>query len=186
MFYRPAELSSRIFVAVVHSRSNEAATRLRTVATATDPRIRLSGVMTIDQKLEAQAQSMSLIMTPLGIVAAVILLLAAAGIHSLISFTLANRKREIGIRTALGAAPSRIVTSMLSPTFLKVGVGIVLGSIPGIAFVWEGLDFGISFQIVVVAAVSVALFIFAAAMISCIWPVRRALKIQPTEALRMI
>ena len=168
----------------MHSRSKEAAARLSAAATATDPQIRLSGVMTINQMLESEARSTEYIMTGIGIVAAVILTLAAAGIHSLISFTLASRTREIGIRTALGAAPRRIITGILSPTFLKVGIGIVLGGIPGIAFVWETLDFGISFQIVVVGAACVVLFIIAVTALSCIWPVRRALKIHPTDALR--
>jgi ABC-type antimicrobial peptide transport system permease subunit len=111
-------------------------------------------------------------------------MLAAAGIHSLISFTLASRTREIGIRTALGAAPLRIVTGILSPAFMKVGMGLALGGIPGIALVSAWLDWGISFQMTVVAAACVALFVIAVVMISCIWPIRRALKIQPTEALR--
>ena len=146
--------------------------------------MRLSGVMTINQMQESEARSTEYVLTGIGVVAAVILMLAAAGIHSLISFTLASRTREIGIRTALGAAPSRIITGILSPTFLKVGIGIVLGGIPGFALVWETLDFGISFQIVVVAAAGVVLFIVGVTMMSCVWPVRRALKIHPTDALR--
>ena len=112
------------------------------------------------------------------------LMLAAAGIHSLISFTLASRTREIGIRTALGAAPLRIVRGILSPAFMKVGVGIVLGSIPGTVLISATLNLGINSRMTVVATACVAVFIIAVAMISCVWPVRRALKIQPTEALR--
>ena len=183
MLYRPTEPRSG-WPLIVHSRSNQAAARLRAAATATDSQIRLCSVMTIDQQDEADEQVVSVVMRALGTIAVVILMLAAAGIHSLISFTLASRTREIGIRTALGAAPLRILTGILSPTFIKVGMGIVLGSIPGIALISSWLDWGISLRGTLVVTVGVALFVIAVAMISCIWPVRRALKIHPTEALR--
>jgi putative ABC transport system permease protein len=184
MLYRPSPPDDNGWRIVVHSRSNQAAVRLRAAATATDPQIRLFSVMTFDQEIETDARTVSVFMTAIGIIAAVLLMLAAAGIHSLISFTLASRTREIGIRTALGAAPLRIVTGILSPAFMKVGMGLALGGIPGIALVSAWLDWGISFQMTVVAAACVALFVIAVVMISCIWPIRRALKIQPTEALR--
>jgi ABC-type antimicrobial peptide transport system permease subunit len=86
------------------------------------------------------------------------------------------------------ASPLRIITGMLSRTFVQVGIGIVLGSIPGAALiaalVTATLGTGISFRMIVVGTACVALFIIAVAMISCIQPVRHAQKIQPIEALR--
>ena len=184
MLYRPVAPNGAWWRIIVHSRSNEAAARLRSAAAATDPQIRLFGAMTIQREQERDAQQVGFYMKALWIIVAVTLMLSAAGIHSLISFTLASRTREIGIRTALGAAPHRIVTGLLSPTFLKVGIGIVLGSIPGATLISATLGWGISFRMIVVVTVSVAFFIIAVAMISSIWPVRRALRIQPTEALR--
>ena len=181
--YRPAAPDGNWSI-FVHSRSNDAAAILRAAASATDARLRLSGVTRIDRHAEKDAEMASFFIRALGTIAAVTLMLAAAGIHSLISFTLASRTREIGIRTALGAAPLRIVRGILSPAFMKVGVGIVLGSIPGAALIYAALDWGINFRMTVVATACVALFIIVVAMISCIWPVRRALEIQPTEALR--
>jgi ABC-type antimicrobial peptide transport system permease subunit len=120
----------------------------------------------------------------IGIVSSVALMLAAAGIHSLISFTLASRTREIGIRTALGAPPLRIVRGILSPALLKVGIGIVLGGVPGTALIYATLGGDISSRMSLAITVGVTLFIIAVTMISCIWPIRRALRIEPTEALR--
>ena len=179
--YFPAAPQGNIFV---HSRSNDALTRLRAAASATDAGLRLTGVTTIERHAENDAKMAGFAIKGLGTIAAVTLMLAAAGIHSLISFTLYSRTREIGIRTALGAAQFRIVRGILSPAFMKVGIGIVLGSIPGTALVYATLDWGINFRTTLVAAACVAVFIIVVAMISCIWPVRRALKIQPTEALR--
>lgn len=182
MFYRPAAPGNG-WPLVVHSRRNSVA-RLREVAAATDPEIRLGGVMTIERERERDTEAVGHFMMVLGIIAATTLMLAAAGIHSLISFTLASRTREIGIRTALGAAPIRIVRSILSPPFIKVVIGIIMGITPGISLIYARLDWGISVPMIVLVGVSVAAFIIAITVISSVWPVRRALKIPPTEALR--
>jgi len=179
--YRPAATEGNIFV---HSRSNDALARLRAAASATDSRLRLTGVTTIERRAENDAEMAGFAIKALGAIAAVTLMLAAAGIHSLISFTLASRTREIGIRTALGATPLRIVRGVLAPAFMKVGIGIVLGTIPGTALNYATLDWDINFRMTLVAAACVALFIIVVTMIASIWPVRRALKIQPSEALR--
>ena len=113
--------------------------------------------------------------------------MSTAGIYALISFTLARRTREIGIRTALGAAPFRVITDILSRAFVQVGIGILLGSIPGTVFILQALDTEVSGRargIIVAANAGVALFIIVVATIACIAPVRRSLRIQPTDALR--
>jgi predicted permease len=180
--YRPAEPDGDSIY--MHSRSNDAAARLRVAVTATDPRLRLSKVIRIDRHAENDARMAGFAIKALGTIAAVTLMLAAAGIYSLISFTLASRTREIGIRTALGAAPLLIVRGMLSPAFVKVGIGIVLGSLPGTALIYTMLDRGTDHRMTALTTAGVTLFIILVAIISSISPVRRALRIQPTEALR--
>ncbi|HEX6323351.1 MAG TPA: ABC transporter permease [Vicinamibacterales bacterium] len=122
----------------------------------------------------------------LGIIGAVALLLSTAGIYALISFTLARRTREIGIRTALGASPRRIVTGILSRAMWQIGAGVMLGLLPGMAIVAsvsaaEGRN-GLVDGLWIGAAV--AGFVLTVAAVSCAVPLRRALGIQPTEALR--
>jgi ABC-type antimicrobial peptide transport system permease subunit len=121
------------------------------------------------------------------VVGAVALLLSTAGIYALISFTLARRTREIGIRTALGASPRRIITGILSKAFLHIGIGVVAGAVPGAAIV--GL---VSAEVGrhsvadgILAATVVAAFVLIVAVAACSVPLRRALRIEPTEALRL-
>ena len=122
----------------------------------------------------------------LAIIAGVALLLATAGVYALISFTLARRTREIGIRIALGASRRRIVTGVLSRALWQIGLGVVCGAIPGLLIAGSvasemgrnGLAEGSA------AAVAVAAFVLGVAAVSCAVPLRRALRIQPTEALR--
>jgi putative ABC transport system permease protein len=125
--------------------------------------------------------------TSLAIVGAVALLLSTAGIYALISFTLVRRTREIGIRTALGASPRRLITSILSKALLQIGLGVAAGIVPGaliVALVSAELGRnGIVDGITIGAAV--AGFVISVAAVSCAVPLRRALRVDPTEALRV-
>ena len=184
MLYRPPGPEENTGSLYVHSQSSDAAARIRDAANATDSRIRLARLTTVAQHAETDARMAAFFIKALGTIAGVTMILAAAGIYSLISFTLDSRRREIGIRTALGAAPLRIVRAILAPAFLKVCIGIVLGSLPGVAMIQAALNWSIDSRMTWMALGSVTAFIAVVAIISCIWPVRRALRIQPTEALR--
>jgi hypothetical protein len=179
--YRPAAPDGNdIFV---HSRAHDAVARVRAAVSATDRGLRVDRVIRIDHHAENDARQAGFALRVLGAIAAVTLMLAAAGIHSLISFTLASRTREIGIRSALGAAPFRIVRGILSPAFVKLGAGIVLGGIPGSALV-SAINLGLNSWMTAAVTACVAVFILGVGVISSVWPIRRALRIQPTEALR--
>ena len=110
-------------------------------------------------------------------ISVIVLLLSATGIHALMSFTVARRTREIGIRVALGARPGRIVAGIFSRAFLQISAGLVVGS--GLAAVW-GL--GSTRQVLLLLAADGIMLIVGLA--ACALPVRRALTIDPTEALR--
>jgi ABC-type antimicrobial peptide transport system permease subunit len=187
MLYRPRVLGDNSLARiVVHTRSTDAPARLRAAASATDPELRLVEVTTLERLAATEAQTLAFFTTALAIVGGVALLLSTAGIYALISFTLSRRTREIGIRTALGAASHRIILAILSRAFLQVGIGIVLGSIPGAALIALVAEESASRGpwTTVAATAGVAFFIVIVVMISCVPPVRRALRLQPTDALR--
>lgn len=91
------------------------------------------------------------------------------------SFTVARRTREIGIRAALGARPGRIVTGIFSRAFLQIGAGVLLGS--GLAAL-----LGMGSQVMVLLAADAVMLLVG--FVACAVPLRRALRIEPTEALR--
>lgn len=113
------------------------------------------------------------------------LLLATAGIYSVMSFTVSRRTREIGIRVALGADARRVVSGIFSRAFKQIGIGIVVG---GLLFVAFGFAFSdppyqvglkdLAFMIGYLAAMT------GVCLLACLVPTRRALSIEPTEALR--
>ena len=113
------------------------------------------------------------------------LLLAAVGIYGVMSFTVAQRTREIGLRMALGAARGRLLADVLREGMAAALVGTVLGS-GGAYFVsraMHGLLHGADAADPTVF-VAVALTLLGAALVACLVPARRAASVDPMIALR--
>jgi hypothetical protein len=189
VLYRPLAPGTSSAYAVIHARRDAGgfAARLRNVAAEADPTVRLYETRTLDTRDALDAVLYEFMLWALGIVGAVALLLSVAGVYSLISFTLARRTTEIGIRTALGAAPGRIVAAIFSRAFKQVGLGLVAGSVPGAAIVAYGggeATRGMGPALGAACALAIAMFIIAVTALACLSPTRRALRIEPTTALR--
>ncbi len=110
-------------------------------------------------------------------------LLSAAGIYALMAFTVARRRREIGIRSALGAGPRRLLVGILSRAFGQVAIGIAIG-IGIAALIDQSLEGGWTGRGAMVVLPGVIALMAVVGLLSAVGPARRALRIQPTEALR--
>jgi putative ABC transport system permease protein len=120
-----------------------------------------------------------------GSFAAVALLLAAVGIYGVMSFVVAQRTHEIGLRMALGAARSRVLWHVMREGTVTALTGIVLGSI-GAYFVgraMQGMVYGVG-AIDPLAFGVVATTLLMAALLACLVPARRAMAVDPMTALR--
>jgi hypothetical protein len=153
------------------------AARLRAVAAGVDPTIRLTDVQPLTEVGGGEAKGNWALTSVAWLVSSIVLLLSATGIHSLMSFTVARRTREIGIRAALGASPRRIVAGIFSRAFLQIGLGVLVGS--GLAAL-TGL--GSTREVLLLLAADAVMLV--AGLAACAVPLRRALRIEPTEALR--
>ena len=151
--------------------------RLRTIAADVDPTLRLTDVQLLTHVGGGEAQMNWTLTSIAWLVAFIVLLLSATGIHALMAFTVARRTREIGIRVALGARPGRIVRGIFSRAFLQIGAGILVGS--GLAAL---MGLGSTRQILLLLAADATMLVVG--LVACAVPVRRALRIEPTEALR--
>jgi putative ABC transport system permease protein len=177
--YRPTLPTdgSNMSVAVRVRNPESFATRLRAIASEVDPTIRLTDVQTLDKVGGRVAQANWTLTSVAWVVGFMVLLLSAMGIHALMSFTVARRTREIGIRAALGARPTRIVGGIFSRAFFQIAAGVVAGSalaaLGGLGTTREVL--------LLVASDGIMLLV---GLIACVVPVRRALRIDPTEAMR--
>lgn len=159
------------------------APRLREIAAAVDPNLQLRDVADADASVRREQGLMRLIGVTISAVMLSVLALSGAGIYSLMSFTVARRRKEIGIRTALGADPVRILAGIFSRALVQLGIGAALGLAGAVAL--EGVLEGEMFQgrgAVILPLVAVVMT--GVGLIATIEPARRGLRIQPTEALR--
>jgi hypothetical protein len=167
--------------------------RLRRIAADVDPGMNLDDVRTLDEG--ARLGDTAAMGGAGGIVAIVSLglFLSASAVFALTSVTVSRRMREIGLRTALGASPWRVLTGIFSRAFALVGCGIAAGSAFLLLVVGFSSDAAASGR---PGALTTALVDFStwlavagiamlvAGLVACIQPARRALRISPTEALR--
>jgi putative ABC transport system permease protein len=177
--YRPhlPVAGTRVSMAVRVSDPATFGPKLRTIALQVDPTIRLTNVQPLADIGGSEAKINWALTSVLWIVSFIVLLLSATGIHSLMSFTVARRTREIGIRTALGASSRRIVGGIFSRAFIQMAAGLVVGS--GLAAL---LGLNSARDVLLVLAADGLMLVVG--LTACAVPLRRALRIDPTEALR--
>ncbi len=159
---------------------------LREAVTAAHPRATVDDVQTMDARLSAAVVQPRFYAVFVGCFAALALFLAAFGIYGLLSYTVSQRRREIGVRMALGAKSGDIVTLVVRQGALLVAAGAVAGLLAAAASsrVLDSFLYGITTndRLTFMAAPVV---LVAAALVACWLPAHRATRINPTDALRV-
>jgi predicted permease len=121
----------------------------------------------------------------LGIAGATALLLSIVGIYGVLAYAVTQRRREVGIRVALGAAPHAVKRMFVYRGLVLTGVGIVIGAMAAAALtrLMSSLLFGVT-PLDAVTFVAAGAFLAAAALLASYVPARRAATIDPMETLR--
>jgi predicted permease len=172
---------------VARSRTGDAARlipALRATVAQLDPGLPLYDVATMETRLHESTALYRFLLRLLGALGLSGLLLAAVGVYGVVAYGVAQRRREIGIRMALGAT-AREVLSMIARTGLRlVVVGLVLGSVLSLVLgraladvvrgvnTTDGLTLG-----------GVALLLLLASLAAVLLPSRRAARVHPAESL---
>ena len=120
-----------------------------------------------------------------GAFSAVALLLAAIGLYGVLSYSVSQKKRELGVRIALGARATSILALVVNQGLRIVGIGLLIGLVTALAL--SGLIAGILYGVSATDPVSIAVSVLGlglTALIACFLPAFRASRIDPITALR--
>ena len=155
------------------------------VAREMDPNVPIYDVKIMAERLSESLARRRFAMLALGVFALVAMVLAAVGIYGVMSYSVTQRTREIGIRMALGAQTKGVLTLIVGQGMLMAGVGVAIGLAGALAAtrVMASLLFGVT-ATDSVTFVGISLLLAAVAFFACYFPARRATKVDPMVALR--
>jgi putative ABC transport system permease protein len=185
--YLPYGRNALVSEFVLHTRGNPLAIvpTVRTIAAGLDPNLPLADVRSFEEVVHrslAPQRFNVILLTAFGGLA---LLLATIGIYGVLAYTMNRRTAEIGLRVALGASRANILGIVLSQGMRPPLVGMLLGALGAwwLSRYLETLLFGIK-PFDVFTYVTVAALLLATALIACLLPGRRAMRVDPAVALR--
>ncbi|HEV8133607.1 MAG TPA: ABC transporter permease [Pyrinomonadaceae bacterium] len=158
---------------------------VRSSLVAIDPQQPVYAIEPLEKLVEGSVAPRRFVMSLIGSLAFVALTLALVGIYSVISFSVNERTREIGIRMALGANRGDVLRMVLGQGMRVSAIGIVAGL--GIAFAVTRLLRTLLFEVSATDPRTFALVVALltlVALLACYLPARRATRVDPLEALR--
>ncbi|CAN5634692.1 hypothetical protein BH20VER1_BH20VER1_15400 [soil metagenome] len=158
---------------------------MRQQVMALDSQQPLYDVRTGDQVMAGSVSRARFNMLLIAILAAIALLLAAMGVYGVISYSVAQRTREIGIRMALGASAGNVLKLVVGEGMWLAGIGIAVGMLAAFACtrIMASLLYGVS-ATDPVTFVSLAVLLGGIAFLASYIPARRAMRVDPAIALR--
>jgi predicted permease len=162
------------------------AASVRTAITQLEPEAAITHVETMDEVVGASVAERQFEFAVLLAFAGVALLLAALGLYGVLSYSVAERAREMGVRIALGSPREALYLLV----FRQAAFPVMAGVAGGLAAAWLGghVIASLLFQVKpydVTSALLVIVVLAATAIAACYWPARRAAQVEPMQALRM-
>jgi putative ABC transport system permease protein len=178
---------SRVMAIVARTIGEPASTvaDMRRIIRELDPRLPTFGAESMSDVMRASTARLAFVMLVLAVAAAVSLVLGAIGLYGVMAYAVTLRRREIGIRLALGAAPPRIVlaTTRQGLALASIGVAVGLALFGAATRLMRALVFEVSAWDPATLGAAIAILLMAAALASWL-PARRAANVNPAETLR--
>ena len=165
--------------------ASQAVNAVRTVVRQLDPNATLDHVATMEEIVSNSIVRPRMYAVLVAIFSAVAVALASIGLYGVMSYSVAQRRREIGIRIALGAQRGQVMGMVLrcSTVLAAIGIAIGLAGAAGVTRFLQGMLFGVTPFDPPTFALVAALFASIALVASYV-PARRATSVDPLEALR--
>ena len=158
---------------------------MRRAVWSVDPNLPLSDVRTLDNLYRRSMARTSFTLVMLGLAGGMALLLGVVGLYGVIAYSVSQRRREIGIRMALGAHSQQLTGMFVRHALLLTGIGVACGlaAAPALTRLMSSLLFGVR-SVDPVTYVAVSLGLVATAALAAYLPARRAAGVNPVESLR--
>jgi predicted permease len=158
---------------------------VRRIIADMDPDVAIANIRTMDAVVAQSTARTSFAMMLLAVAATVALLLGAIGLYGVISYVVSQRRREMGIRMAVGARTSQVAGMVLGRSLRLALIGIGIGMVGALAVnrVLQSLLFEISATDPLTLA-AVSLLLLVVSLVASYLPARRAGNVDPVEALR--
>ncbi|MEO7996825.1 MAG: ABC transporter permease, partial [Gemmatimonadaceae bacterium] len=183
---RDDSLNELVFLVRTNGTPSPALSKQITNAVATlNPRVPVVNQRSMSHVVERSMARTSFVMTLLGVAAVVALLLSAVGMYGVISYVVAQRRAEIGIRIALGAGLAGVARLVMWQSLRLALIGVAIGVVGAwlLGRTMTSLLFGVApNDPITLVGVSILLIVIAAA--ASLAPARRAARIDPLEAMR--
>ena len=157
----------------------------RAAAKEIDPAHAVNNVRLLSEFAAQQTQGFRQYVILLGVFSGIALLLAVVGVYGVMSHSVTQRTNEIGIRVAFGATARNVLGSVLGRGLIVIGTGMVIGLVASLSMtrIIEQSLFGVTSTDPATYAI-VLLTLFVVACLACYVPARRALNVDPLEAMR--
>jgi putative ABC transport system permease protein len=183
--HMPSAVPPAIFLIARTVDVDAAKKAIHAAVTSVDPSVPIVRLDTMEARLDEQLKGIRAILSMTVAVGIVSIALAGAGLHSLLSYTVRRRKREIGIRVALGARRNEVIRLVMGPVVWQVSAGAAAGlaSAVPIAIVLRSVLFGAASLDVAGLFPSIAILLAAAAA-AAFGPAYHAVRIDPVRCLR--
>jgi predicted permease len=164
---------------------DHATSAVRSAIAAIDPTVPIYDILSLEGRLRNEEAPLAFAAILLNLYGGLAIALAAIGVYGVLAAAVVGRTREIGIRTALGADPRRLVASVMSEGLTVSIVAIVIGSIAAWALArsFSSVLFGVADNTGITLAGAALILILMAIGASAI-PARRAARVDPITALR--
>lgn len=158
---------------------------VRKAISSVEPNLTAAGLRTMEDLVSESVSQPRFNATLLSIFAGLALVLASVGIYGVVSYSVAQRTREIGIRMALGAKPGDVLRLVLTKGMALVLAGVIIGLVGAFLLtrVLESMLFGVT-TTDPATYIAVTLVLAFVALLACYTPARRATKVDPMIALR--
>ncbi len=183
--YSQWDYDSELMVVRCQGDPNAQIAAVRKAVQSVDPDVPVPDIKTFDDLIAQNLVTRKLASTLVSLFSGAALCLSAIGLYGVLAYSVSQRRREIGVRIALGAESHKILQLVAQQGFKLIGIGLVAGTVVALvcAHFIEGMLYGVT-AIDPVSILIATLVLCLAGCLACLLPALRAVRIDPITALR--